>query len=148
MLYDAHGHPGVNAVAFEQAVQEQFERILGDELGKPDLGPRLFVCGVSSVAVGGDTVFTKACQALNMLQRVFFTAAARGIRECCRLRGTGLLRGAKGRRQEVIWLLPFSGPLRVRHADSNLVLDVTCFGGIGMRAQREVPSARRTDTRR
>ncbi len=43
-------------------------RRLPDELG---LGQRHFVCGVSSLAAGADTLFTRACRELGWPQRVF-----------------------------------------------------------------------------
>jgi hypothetical protein len=71
-LYDAKVHPSIVRADFEAKVQEQFQQILDDEVGKLNMGPQLFLCGVSSLAIGGDTVFTKACQARGIVvERVF-----------------------------------------------------------------------------
>jgi hypothetical protein len=74
-LYDATAHPNINPAEFEDKVQEQFQNILDEEVRKLTLGPQLFLCGISSLAVGGDTIFTKACQVRGMVQRVFLPQA-------------------------------------------------------------------------
>jgi hypothetical protein len=70
-LYDAKAHPSIDPAGFEAEVQEKFQQIMDDEVDKLNLGSQLFLCGISSLAVGGDTVFTKACQARGMVARVF-----------------------------------------------------------------------------
>jgi hypothetical protein len=70
-LYDPKQHPDIDPAAFEKAVQAEFQSILTSAVQSLNLAPHLFPCGVSPVAVGGDTVFTRTCQALGWPQRVF-----------------------------------------------------------------------------
>jgi hypothetical protein len=70
-LLDARRSPQVDPKAFEQALQVMLrDRIeaLGKELGLTD---RHFWCGLSQIAIGGDTVFTRACTDLEILQRIY-----------------------------------------------------------------------------
>jgi hypothetical protein len=70
-LIDLKTHPGINVVDFEERVKvwladrlRQLRIDLGLEEGH-------FFCGISAIAVGGDTVFTKACLISGISQRVF-----------------------------------------------------------------------------
>lgn len=72
-LLDSETHPGIDAAAFEAAILPQlsaFLQELPDQLGLSTLH---FLCGVSQIAVGGDTLFTRACQAAAIPQRIFLT---------------------------------------------------------------------------
>lgn len=70
-LLDAAAHPGVDAAQFDAALLTQLTdrlRRLPAELGlDPD---RHFICGLSSLAIGGDMLFTRACGALAWPQRI------------------------------------------------------------------------------
>jgi hypothetical protein len=70
-LYDPKQHPNIDSTTFASAVQAEFQKVLTSEMKSLNLAPHQFPCGVSPVAVGGDTVFTRACQALGWPQRVF-----------------------------------------------------------------------------
>lgn len=71
-LFDATDVP--NAIGpdeFEGKVCQElteFIRHLPSVLG---LSPRHFLCCISQIAIGGDTVFTRACQSLGIPQRIF-----------------------------------------------------------------------------
>src|SRR5271170_2188760 len=71
MLVDFDRHPHVDRAAFERGVQrllrERIER-LRIEL---KLTERHFWCGISQIAIGGDTVFTRVCQELEIPQRIY-----------------------------------------------------------------------------
>jgi hypothetical protein len=51
---------------------------LKDELG---LGPNYHFCGISQVAIGADLIFSRACRALDMPQRVFLPQHEDAYRE-------------------------------------------------------------------
>jgi hypothetical protein len=71
MLLDATKHPRVDRGEFEDRVERWLrERIvkLRAELG---LSERHFWCGISQIAIGGDTVFTRACRDLAIPQRIY-----------------------------------------------------------------------------
>lgn len=70
-LCDATLNPGVDPLRFEQEAQRQFTAILKTELARLGLGPQRFACGISSIAIGGDAIFTRACRELGLLQRIF-----------------------------------------------------------------------------
>jgi hypothetical protein len=70
-LLDEKAHPSVDAAAFYAHIQQYLtERLRGlpQELG---LDARHFLCGLSQLAVGADTLFSRACEALNIPQRLF-----------------------------------------------------------------------------
>lgn len=58
---------------FEAAIQLQLSAFLRDLPKQLGLSPQHFLCGVSQIAVGGDTLFTRTCQATAIPQRIFFT---------------------------------------------------------------------------
>ncbi len=71
-LVDAAAHPGVDPARFADALQPLLVARLAGLPG--DLGldaQRHPVCGVSSLAIGGDTLFARACQTLGWPHRVF-----------------------------------------------------------------------------
>lgn len=70
MLFDPALHPGIDAERFESdAVHALAERLLRLR-AELNLTDRHFLCGISQIAIGADTVFTRACQALAMPQWV------------------------------------------------------------------------------
>jgi hypothetical protein len=72
-LFDREAHPTVDAQKFEDAVTAQLAAQLQNlpaHLGIHAQGAHFF-CGISQIAIGGDTVFTRACQERGILQRVF-----------------------------------------------------------------------------
>ena len=72
-LFDTKVHPAVDAEKFEEAAVEQLAVLLqglSARLGLPEEGLH-FYCGISQIAIGGDTVFTRACEQVGMLQRIF-----------------------------------------------------------------------------
>jgi hypothetical protein len=71
VLFDAGRHPRVDRGAFELSLQRLLrERIevLRTEL---ELTGRHFWCGISQIAIGGDTVFTRVCQEMDIPQRIY-----------------------------------------------------------------------------
>jgi hypothetical protein len=74
-LVDRKAHPEMNDQAvgrFEQAVTEQLTKILQSEiLTKIGAQGEAFFCGISQVAIGGDFAFSRACEQLGWVQRVF-----------------------------------------------------------------------------
>jgi len=72
-LLDSAAHPEVNETEFLAEVQAKLTdrlRLLHAEL---KLSPHHFFCGLSQLAIGGDTLFTRACQSLNIPQRILLT---------------------------------------------------------------------------
>jgi hypothetical protein len=69
-LFDRRDHPKVDADAFERAVQAELVKHLRALPGTLHLTPRHRLCGVSQVAIGADTAFTRACAELGLDQRV------------------------------------------------------------------------------
>jgi hypothetical protein len=72
-LYERRAHPGVDAGKFHGTVEAYLtERLrhLPELLGFDD---EHFLCGISQLAVGADTVFTRTCQSLDIPQRIFLT---------------------------------------------------------------------------
>ena len=70
-LFDANRNSRVDRAAFERSVQlwlkERIE-VLRTEL---KLSSRHFWCGISQIAIGGDMVFTRVCQEMNIPQRIY-----------------------------------------------------------------------------
>jgi hypothetical protein len=70
-LFDRSAHPQVNEAKFHDAVEAWVTKRLGQlssELGLKDCH---FFCGISQLAIGADTIFTRACQTLQWRQRLF-----------------------------------------------------------------------------
>lgn len=70
-LYKPEQHPGLDAPAFEAALQQELMNVLRQLPADLGLGPQHFLCGISQIAVGADSVFTRACQTLQIPQRLF-----------------------------------------------------------------------------
>jgi hypothetical protein len=71
MLFDHKRHPRIDRAAFEQEVQRSLVNRISELHTELELTDRHFWCGISQVAIGGDTVFTRACQDLQIPQRIF-----------------------------------------------------------------------------
>jgi hypothetical protein len=69
-LFKQKDHPQVDALAFEKAVQHHLSNRLARLLPQLGLGERHFFCGLSQLAIGADTIFTRACQELGWPQRL------------------------------------------------------------------------------
>jgi hypothetical protein len=70
-LFDAKLHPHVDRDQFEREVERLLAariKQLGTDL---KLTSRHFWCGLSQIAIGGDTVFTRACKQLDIPQRIY-----------------------------------------------------------------------------
>jgi hypothetical protein len=70
-LFDEKSHPSLDSAAFYAVVQRYLTerlRILPQELGLDD---RHFICGLSQLGVGADTLFSRACAALDIPQRLW-----------------------------------------------------------------------------
>jgi hypothetical protein len=72
-LFDSGKHPGVDEAAFEMEVQRLLKERLDRLPAELKLSPHHFLCGISQVAIGADSVFTQACQASGIPQRIFLT---------------------------------------------------------------------------
>ena len=70
-LYDSADHRVSDPMAFKQSVGTQLTTILARLPAELGLSSRHFFCGISQIAVGGDTAFTEACAALGIRQRIF-----------------------------------------------------------------------------
>ena len=70
-LLDAAAHPGVDVRKFHSAVEEHMRGVLRELPRVLGLSPKHFLCGVSQIAIGADTVFTRACAAEGIRQRIF-----------------------------------------------------------------------------
>jgi hypothetical protein len=56
---------------FELQVEEYLVQALGSLRKELHLKENHFLCGISQIAVGADTIFTRACARANILQRIF-----------------------------------------------------------------------------
>lgn len=70
-LYCPIANPHIQATTFEAEALKHLTEILEQELGILLRGSNLFLCAISSMAVGGDMVFTRYCEAEQIMQRVF-----------------------------------------------------------------------------
>jgi hypothetical protein len=70
-LLDPKEYPGIDPDRFEAELQRQLTEWLKRLRQELTLGPRFFLCGISQIAIGGDTVFTRACRDAGMIQRIF-----------------------------------------------------------------------------
>lgn len=59
------------SAAFHQEVQKHLEQLLANLRSELTLGEHHFLCGISQIAIGADTVFTRACRTLKLPQRIF-----------------------------------------------------------------------------
>jgi len=69
-LFDAAVQKVSDPQAFEDQVCEQLVVLISRLPAELGLSARHFFCGISQIAVGGDTVFTRACGVLNIPQRI------------------------------------------------------------------------------
>jgi hypothetical protein len=70
-LFDLEAHPEVDAADFEAALQAGLRDRLSRLALELGLGDKHFLCGISQVAIGADTLFTRTCAELGILQRIF-----------------------------------------------------------------------------
>ncbi len=70
VLFDPKQHPHVNPVTFERGVQHLLRERIEKLRTELNLTPRHFWCGISQIAIGGDTVFTRVCQEMHIPQRI------------------------------------------------------------------------------
>ena len=70
-LLDKVAHPGMNEAEFHAQVLEHLVGLLQELPRKLGLSEKHFFCGVSQIAIGADTIFTRACRRLSIRQRVF-----------------------------------------------------------------------------
>lgn len=70
-LFDPVAHPAVDPAAFEQDVQRWLTDRLPRLTGDLRLTGRHRLSGLSSLAIGADSVFVRACHAAGWYQRVF-----------------------------------------------------------------------------
>jgi uncharacterized RDD family membrane protein YckC len=70
-LYDRNLHPTIVPEDFAREVQRQLIEQLHKLRADLKLHDRHFLCGISQIAIGADTVFTRCCQALGIPQRIF-----------------------------------------------------------------------------
>jgi len=66
-------HPQLDETAFSAAVQSWLTERLDRLPAELKLTPRHFLCGISQIAIGADTVFAEACQTGSIPQRIFLT---------------------------------------------------------------------------
>ena len=71
MLLDRNEFPDVDEEDFLARVQAHLGAVLRELPLKLGLTGRHFLCGVSQIAIGADTVFTRACGAQGIRQRIF-----------------------------------------------------------------------------
>lgn len=70
-LLDVKEHPEVDEGEFLAKVQEHLGGVLRELPTKLGLTREHFLCGVSQLAVGADTLFTRACKDMGIGQRIF-----------------------------------------------------------------------------
>src|SRR5437868_283609 len=62
---------GGDQVKFERRIEVWLSERLRRLRRELEMGERHFFCGVSSLAIGGDTIFSRACRANGIWHRVF-----------------------------------------------------------------------------
>jgi hypothetical protein len=70
-LLKVEEHPDVDAAAFEAEVEKWLVQRLQSLRDDLRLRPHHYLCGVSALAAGADTIFARACQTLDIPLRVF-----------------------------------------------------------------------------
>lgn len=70
-LFASQDHPDLDADAFDAAVLDHLTERLSQLPRELGLSDQHFLCGISQVAIGADTVFTRACKALSIPQQLF-----------------------------------------------------------------------------
>ncbi|MGF6939332.1 hypothetical protein OKW41_008494 [Paraburkholderia sp. UCT70] len=69
-MFDLSQHPDLDAGDLMAQVSDALMDRLRELRAALGLSPHHFLCGVSQIAVGADTLFTRACQTLGIAQRV------------------------------------------------------------------------------
>lgn len=70
-LCDFANHPALDPEKFHAAVEDHLRGRLETLPAELGLSPQHFLCGISQIAIGADTLFTRACASLEMPQRIF-----------------------------------------------------------------------------
>jgi len=71
-LYDEKVYPHIDSAAFESQVASQLAALLKEIPGKLKLdSDSFYFCGISQIAIGGDSAFTRACEMAGWSQRIF-----------------------------------------------------------------------------
>ena len=70
-LLGKNEQPGVDEAEFLAQVEEHLCGVLRTLPGTLGLSGMHFLCGISQIAIGADTVFTRACAKLEITQRIF-----------------------------------------------------------------------------
>jgi hypothetical protein len=71
VLVDTKAYPRIDLAVFHEEIQHYLTTRLASLPQELGLGSRHFLCGISQVAIGADTLFTRACSALLIPQRIF-----------------------------------------------------------------------------
>ncbi len=69
--FDSSQHSDIDAARFEKEIENWLTKRLTKLREDLGLEPRHFFCGISALAIGGDTVFCKACQCNKTPLRIF-----------------------------------------------------------------------------
>lgn len=70
-LVDKTAHPDLDEAEFHAQVLEHLVSMMQEMPRTLGLSERHFFCGVSQIAIGADTIFTRACMRLSIRQRIF-----------------------------------------------------------------------------
>ena len=73
ILFDAAAHPGLDALKFEREIEDHLAAVLEALPETLGLAKKHFLCGISQIAIGADTLFTRACARLGISQRIFLS---------------------------------------------------------------------------
>jgi hypothetical protein len=71
MLFDPKRHPRLDREVFERDAQRLLRDRIEELQTDLELTDRHFWCGISQIAIGGDTLFARVCQDLKIRQRIF-----------------------------------------------------------------------------
>ena len=72
-LFESEKFPNLDPVSFHDQIQEHLTARLARLPEELSLTPQHFLCGISQIAIGADSLFTKACASLSIAQRIFLT---------------------------------------------------------------------------
>jgi hypothetical protein len=70
-LLDADEHPDIDLATFEAEIERQLAEHLDRLVADLSLEGRHFPCGISQIAIGADTLFTRVCRDRAIAQRIF-----------------------------------------------------------------------------
>lgn len=69
-LFDADAHPNIDPNQFHATVERHLTQCLRTLPAELNLSSGHFLCGVSQIAIGADTMFLRACRELKILNRL------------------------------------------------------------------------------